>query len=841
MTHPYRTDRNSRLSPTLRVLTPADWHAQLAIAISAVGLLHGSGLIPGALTIFLLSIHLLLGRETAMALLQRRLSLLEVTSFGPALGMLWMIGLQQFVLLISGSSRVFWVLSVVVAFLLRHNNRGLRVLQEHSDIDARLLVPVAGLSLTLLAPGFSWTTVAGLTLLSCSLLAKVSQLKPNHEWLLKSLYGLTLFGGSTLAVTRFVADTSWKLAAFQDAAFFDALGIFVARFGADGASPTLVGQSVHHYHWLLYGSQGIISDFSGTAPFVVQIQISGFVNSVMIISSATVIFRLLGGSQLISLTMSAAAVNISGFHSLNLSEGFIVLAVQYALSFDFDRRRASSEMQFTTGVTLLTVAALLAKGTSFLAALSVAGSAQLIRARHSWKVGLNRGILRFSLLPTLMSIGTIVGIFFTKYGLALSQFDGKEPVSLTKFFSSTGVNEGAWALRGQMVGALCMAVATASTIGLLVGALRDSYQRASANSERHQFIALTSIVVTVLCLAAVGRSVFSPSVGFVIGSGLQTAVFLILCACTITFPLTRYPSMTLHAGRSTSILAFSILLVCTIFALFFRSSLWRDQAVPRLWGNRIAASSIGRWLAYGLVDQQFVVVSATMFIGVLVWTCFGQKRTNEHAGFRRRGSIVLAAPIFAAVLGYATMTTATAVLKTSEGRHQSLTSEHPHIDRDINWPTRRSPDLIALGKFVRSSTQNDDVFASNNFCCFGESWLQLSELADPEIYQDDFGGANFQLPAETQRRFLVQGLLFSGAPYRGNGSLTTRETSFLRLSLSFANSPTKRDVSELQDLGVRYFVVNLRLTALSDWGDFATERFRSSEFLLLELGSGVDT
>lgn len=102
-------------------------------------------------------------------------------------------------------------------------------------------------------------------------------------------------------------------------------------------------------------------------------------------------------------------------------------------------------------------------------------------------------------------------------------------------------------------------------------------------------------------------------------------------------------------------------------------------------------------------------------------------------------------------------------------------------------------------------------------------------------------GANFQLPAETQRRFLVQGLLFSGADFRGNRSLTTRETSFLRLSLSFANSPTKRDVSELQDLGVRYFVVNLRLTALSDWGDFATERSRSSEFLLLELGSGVDT
>lgn len=63
-------DHISRVSSKLRLLTPANWHALVAIVISVAGLLHGSGLKPGTLIIFLLFVQILLGTETATTLLQ---------------------------------------------------------------------------------------------------------------------------------------------------------------------------------------------------------------------------------------------------------------------------------------------------------------------------------------------------------------------------------------------------------------------------------------------------------------------------------------------------------------------------------------------------------------------------------------------------------------------------------------------------------------------------------------------------------------------------------------------------------------------------------------------------
>jgi len=835
-------DHISRVSSKLRLLTPANWHALVAIVISVAGLLHGSGLKPGTLIIFLLFVQVLLGTETATTLLQRRLSLLESTSLGSAFGMLWIVGLQQFVLWISGSSRIFWIPSIVIAILLRYNNRPLRYRGRSSDSDAKLIVPIAGIVLALQAPGFTWTTVVGVSLLMGYHIVKVIQEKPSYRRRLTSLYGLLVLVSSTLALTLFFIDDSWKAIKWQDTAFFDALGVFVARFGAVGASPVLAGQSVLDYHWLLYGYQGIITDFSRAAPFLVQTQISIFINSVMIVSSITVVSRLLGGSRLTSLTLSAVAVSISGFHSANLSEGFVVLAIQFVLLLGFNRRDTTSEISFTTGVTLLSIAALLAKGTSFLVALSVAGSAHLIRVRNSHSASSKWGTRGFDFLPTLICVGIIVGTFFSKYGPAVNRFDVAKPVSFARVLSTMGIIEGLWTLRGQTVALLCISLITLLIVNLLIGVVRDSHRAGMvSDSQRYQFFALTSVMVTTLCLAVVTRSVYSSATGFVLGSGLQTSVFLLLCTCVSMSTRVPRSSSLPSAWHLSSHLIPYVLLLSITSALIFRSDFWRSHVVQRLWGSRIGISSTGRWLAYGIVDQSLIGVSAAIYICVLAVAYLRTSARVKRATLGADWYCILVIPTFMAVLGFATTSTVTAVLKDAEARHESLTSKHPHMDRDINWPTRRSPDLVALGEVIRSSTQQDDLFASNNFCCFGESWLQQSELADSAIRQDDFGGANFQLPAETQRRFLLQGPRFLGEDLRRKRGLSASESKVLKLSLSFANSPTEKDVLELQKLGARYFVVNLGLTNLRDWSEFAIERFRSSEFLLLEFSTSTDT
>jgi hypothetical protein len=57
----------------------------------------------------------------------------------------------------------------------------------------------------------------------------------------------------------------------------------------------------------------------------------------------------------------------------------------------------------------------------------------------------------------------------------------------------------------------------------------------------------------------------------------------------------------------------------------------------------------------------------------------------------------------------------------------------------------------------------------------------------------------------------------------------------MSLSLDFANNPTRQITAELKAYGVSGFVVNLSLTDNRDWSKFAIEKFRSGNFLYLEL------
>lgn len=161
------------------------------------------------------------------------------------------------------------------------------------------------------------------------------------------------------------------------------------------------------------------------------------------------------------------------------------------------------------------------------------------------------------------------------------------------------------------------------------------------------------------------------------------------------------------------------------------------------------------------------------------------------------------------------------------------------IDAFSEWSFNSSPfgnsDLIAVGDFVRSNTSEELVLASNNFCCAGAEWWNEITV-DLEAHtkysgEDKWGGANYLLPAETRRRFLVQGLRFQ----TGYEPATAEQIRRMSLSLDFANNPTRQITAELKAYGVSGFVVNLSLTDNRDWSNFAIEKFRSGNFLYLEL------
>lgn len=152
------------------------------------------------------------------------------------------------------------------------------------------------------------------------------------------------------------------------------------------------------------------------------------------------------------------------------------------------------------------------------------------------------------------------------------------------------------------------------------------------------------------------------------------------------------------------------------------------------------------------------------------------------------------------------------------------TADNSNVNPSLN--------LQQLGEFVRRNTKTDAVFASNNFCCEGKSWL--TDILDNPTYTGEsaLGGANYLLPASLQRRFFIQGVRFQiGCCIESFPQHIQR----LKLSLEFANTPSKTSAQALRQNGVDYFIINKDLSSEENWTSFASWIFENDEFLLLKL------
>lgn len=150
-------------------------------------------------------------------------------------------------------------------------------------------------------------------------------------------------------------------------------------------------------------------------------------------------------------------------------------------------------------------------------------------------------------------------------------------------------------------------------------------------------------------------------------------------------------------------------------------------------------------------------------------------------------------------------------------------------------------DLVAVSEYVRKSTDDSVVLASNFFCCFGENWIvsghserefQHISVMD-KLTEARWGGASYLLPAYTRRRFLLQGLRFQ----LGYSSPSHEQVRRMAISLEFANRPSWAVLEKLRSYGVSGFIADTSLTEQKNWSVFAQERFRDGNFVYLELKS----
>ena len=765
-----------------------------------------------------------LGAESAASLLQRRLDWLEAVVFGGTFGMLWTVSLNQVAVALQMPMWIVTACSFGLLAAARHQRlRREQNLLSRGSPNVVLVVPVIGLSLVAVAPGLSWTTLAGTFVLIVWAFERhakrLQSVTPWHQWV------VWIFGAVSglIVAIAYLRDSSWTLVAWQDWYFFEALGVLVSQHGAWAGSPVLADVGVVGYHWLTYGWYGYLSTLSGLQPMEFQTHLLTFIGSAITYASLLSIFRRMGISVAGSIIAATVSTSVAGFHSLELATVFLAAALQFSLSSSADTAQIMGARQMI-GVWLLAVGAVFAKGTSVVAAASIllAGATfTLAKPQRFHRTNLH------ALLNWVLSNLALGVVFIAKYQSTVTEFEGDERTGVIKYV----FDQGLWALvtnfLGQVISIGLLVVMSLLAVGLVFAQRRTVTPENQGTFHRSVWLATVSGISTCLTGAIWSRDLDTDSFGFISShAGWMTSLALVAVSVSLLPLQLRLRTTGLHVA-SVFVIA-TLVIASAIAALFLRTDVWQASVVPQIWG----LTEVPHVLKMLLVDHIFVAI--TLALAVVLSIVFSStSRTNRYAVLGSTRRFTLLATTVA--LSFGALATVTQYVKTAEARGHSRTADTPHSNVDINWPVKRSDALIALGRFVREFTPKEALFASNNFCCPGENWFLASELGVPTSRLDDFGGANFQLPAETQRRFLAQGLLFLGADFRDNRRLTEDERNRMLISLSFANSPSMSDVESLRRYGVEYFIVNLQQTEREDWSGFAVELFRNEQFVLLQL------
>jgi hypothetical protein len=115
------------------------------------------------------------------------------------------------------------------------------------------------------------------------------------------------------------------------------------------------------------------------------------------------------------------------------------------------------------------------------------------------------------------------------------------------------------------------------------------------------------------------------------------------------------------------------------------------------------------------------------------------------------------------------------------------------------------------------------------------TWLhnhtRTDEMVGTNFLSEETAGSvsDYAFAVWSKREFFVLG------PQLGYGTTPARSEAF-NLSRSFAAKPSDRNCAQLSRSGVRWFVIDERLTPNRDWSRCAEQVYRAEDFVILKLG-----
>lgn len=681
-----------------------------------------------------------------------------------------------------------FVIVIVVATMGRKRNQGISTSTQSTQFDSKDLLAIIIISFLYLAYDFAWYMslfASGLCVLLAVHLRNHCKTRRVYRPAVIALALLSVVSLST--GIRFRSHFWWINS--DDYQFFESLQISLSRYGPRdhlGASET----SITSYHFLTYAWTGLVDRLSDAPTWAILNRVAPIV---------------------VSIALSALVWSFLSREEAHRPRIQFLLACLYPILFVLSFGSPSSAM----------------------------GYVYLLAAVFYW-TDRNTDVIHWSRIPlgilfTVFVIGTKTSnaptIFVGLSVLALSGIATKQPwkwISVTDLLVAMAA--------GSLYYFLLLQNSTAATL-IKVEPFGFAKQIFGDLSKLNGLSLLviggiaTSATLVIPFLGAIMFSLHTPSRTSMLGY----------------FSLPIFPLMALYAlfvgghGATAEYFmnsALSVLLLIALLAISrsIRTGQLSNQNIFQFAIFVIAGFASGLASVYllhsiktdGRIAMFSRAVASAHWISLVVmgavWLIYRVSRHKKLPRFAIVLSLILAGEIAAS-------TTVTAY-------EVSRSIRKPNISTSAAESIVGTTDEIAAGRWLRSYVPVDAVIASNHFCgpsqCFGADWFNEqvdSFRTTPKFSTELFGGANFILPAYSERRFLIQGPRFLW------GLSNPPEWAIARMNatLDFANGPNENTLQALRTFDVQYFVVDLASTTKRTWIPFGKLIYQNHSFAILKL------
>jgi hypothetical protein len=581
----------------------------------------------------------------------------------------------------------------------------------------------------------------------------------------------------------------WWYPSSNDAQFFESMSHSLSNFGPF-EHPGVLGKSLMGYHWFVYGWTGVISELVGAENWhslVIYIPLLSAVVAVLLVHAIT--DQLKGADhKWIRYPLTASVLLAAPTFALSNWFGNLWILAILAVLLAPTRNEVSSSALL---IFLLGSGAVFAKGTNVVLLAVIVSTVFLVRGKFSQQYTKNANLVA-------LIAASVVGIIYYATGIG-SRFvsTNRTTCGFDQFFSCTreSLNERIWPF-------------LFAVFLLVIAQTRKEILRSSPKLAAGRIFAILLLIAIVIFPAS------GDFVTYIINS-LGFVVYVILVG--LISRVIQDDSDNKRVISGVKVLAGSAALVGTIGSILefaFSAGAVRGSPASDFFG------SLGR------LGVDIYLATWKWIVALLVVLAFPISAKW----------LVLSPRASRVALGVFTVVSFAVGLSVGESAGRYWIGSESFTKSSDNSAPMADDGLVSLGHFVSKTTPISYVLATNNFCCSGSSWLKYEVdevLADGArlntTWATKFGGANYLVAAETQRRTLVSGLRFVVS------SLITKDiVQKLKMSVEFANSPSLEKMKDLCDLGADGAVINLRLTARDSWNGPGVVKFISGDFVFVD-------